>query len=336
MAECSKCGKQEMTFTCRYCGKKFCSKHRLPENHECEKLEEATKVSGSASESQWFEKKNLKQETVHGKLKEPEKPSMLNDVINTLKSNYTLAIIAVTVLSFGIQLLLPSYTELLTLSPALTDAAVQATNQAAEQINQQLISQGIGPRYAIPVLETSMSQTPWSLLTVMLVHGGLFHLFANMVTFYFFGTALERVTGGREMLKFYVLSGLIASIGYVVFRNVLFQLYGPMINGVPVLMPAVGASGAVVAVFAAVSVLYPDAEVLLYFFIPMKIKTALYLFAAIEGFNLVAKAVGITLPVIGGFASSAHLVGLAVGVVYGRKLRDQYRTGNGVLDLLGY
>jgi membrane associated rhomboid family serine protease len=98
--------------------------------------------------------------------------------------------------------------------------------------------------------------------------------------------------------------------------------------------PAVGASGAVVAVFGAVAMLYPTAEVLLYFFIPMKIRTALYLFGAVEGLNLVTKAFGVVLPVIGGFASSSHLAGLLIGVWYGRKIK--HRTNIGTLDLLGY
>jgi predicted nucleic acid binding AN1-type Zn finger protein len=37
LGRCSYC-KKILTFlphTCQYCGKKFCKKHRLPENHEC-------------------------------------------------------------------------------------------------------------------------------------------------------------------------------------------------------------------------------------------------------------------------------------------------------------
>ena len=41
MAECefSGCSKKEaLPFRCKYCGKSFCTQHRLPENHNCEKL----------------------------------------------------------------------------------------------------------------------------------------------------------------------------------------------------------------------------------------------------------------------------------------------------------
>jgi Uncharacterized membrane protein (homolog of Drosophila rhomboid) len=170
---------------------------------------------------------------------------------------------------------------------------------------------------------------PWTLLSVMVLHGSPFHLLANMVTLYFFGTALERVMDKADYLKFYIGSGVAASIGFVLFRNLL-EVSGQS----SALGPAVGASGAVVAVFAAVAMLYPDAEMLLYFIVPMKLKTGLYLFAALEGFNMLAKSAGVVLPVIGGFASSAHMAGLIVGYWYGKRLRDRYGSRLNVFDML--
>ena len=37
MKKCAYCGREleTMPFHCRYCGKEFCSQHRLPENHQC-------------------------------------------------------------------------------------------------------------------------------------------------------------------------------------------------------------------------------------------------------------------------------------------------------------
>ena len=38
--ECQKCGEETfLPFRCPYCGGYFCSEHRLPENHECPKIE---------------------------------------------------------------------------------------------------------------------------------------------------------------------------------------------------------------------------------------------------------------------------------------------------------
>lgn len=321
MADCSKCGKEAMTFTCKYCGEKFCSEHRLPENHSCESMEEEIEKQKEQDSNKWFEEKKVKKPAPSQITnKKREKPSMLQDIKNTFSRNYTLAIIAVTVVSFFMQYFIPGYNDLLVLSPALTETAVQATNNVA---GGQLLSY-------------SLVQKPWTLLTVVLAHGGLFHLFANMITFYFFGTPTERLIGSKKLLKFYLAATLVSSLGYIISRNILFEFYGPMVNSLPTLMPAVGASGAVVATFAVVAMLYPEAEVLLYFIVPMKIRTALYAFIGLEMFNFLAKAFGYYLPLIGNFASSAHLAGLAVGIWYGKKLQDKYARKTSVFDPLGY
>ncbi|WP_347720936.1 rhomboid family intramembrane serine protease [Candidatus Nanohalovita haloferacivicina] len=314
MGECSKCGKKAMTFTCRYCNDKFCSEHRLPENHDCEGLEKGVKQEKEETRK-WFEEKKLKQETHKGQPKRP-KSSLARDAVRTIKNNATYGIIAVTVLSFLLQAS-TAYVNFMQLSPALSQAAVDAINAATGQ----------------QMLNSTLIKQPWTLLTVMLLHSGFFHLFANMVTFYFFGSVVEKTIGSRETLKIYVISGLAASIGFVLFRNILYYMYGPTVGGMPTLSPAVGASGAVIAFLGIVAMLYPEAEVLLYFFIPMKIRTAVLAFGGLEAINLLFKLGGVTLPVIGFFASSAHLTGLLVGLWYGKKLKERYGRKNSFFEV---
>lgn len=326
MAECSECGKQSMSFTCRYCGEKYCSEHRLPENHDCDglesgKKEEFTSKDQGGETQKWFNDKfsGKKQEATSERSKEFRKPGFFNETKRILKSNLILLVIGITGVSFMLHEALPVLKDFLTLSPALTQAAVEATNNAVGQT----------------VLTNDLLSMPWTILTVMLVHANLFHFLANMVTFYFFGSAVEKAVGGVEMLKMYIVSGIVASLAYIVFRNVIYQVYGPL-NGILSLSPAVGASGAVVAMLGIVAMLYPESEVLLYFVIPMKIKTAVYAFGGLELFNLVFKLVGINLPVIGGFASSAHLAGLAAGIYYGKKLQNRYGKRSSVFNPIGY
>lgn len=301
MAECSKCGDDAMTFTCKYCGKKFCSKHRLPENHNCDSMEEEIEKQ---KEKKWFREDEVKNPAPSQVTKKKKrKSSIFDEVKNVLSRNYTLGIIGVTVFVYLIQLML-----------------------------------GIGPGsnefYDLLVLQPGIEQVlsqPWTLVTVMFLHANEFHLFANMITLYFFGTAVEKSIGSKNFLKFYFASGIAASIGFVLFRNIL-----SLLGQTGALGPAVGASGAVIAMFAVVAMLYPEAEVLLYFIVPMKIKTALYAFGAFELFNLLTKVLGYTLPLVGGFASSVHLAGLAAGMWYGHKLQDRYQRKTSVFNPLGY
>lgn len=48
----------------------------------------------------------------------------------------------------------------------------------------------------------------WGPLTYMFVHAGLGHILVNMLTLFFFGSPLEERWGGREFLRFYLVSGL--------------------------------------------------------------------------------------------------------------------------------
>lgn len=315
MAECSECGKESMSFTCRYCGEKFCSEHRLPEKHDCNGLEET--VEEEKEEAQrWFKEEKVKNPAPSQKEKHYRKPTMKNELVRALKNNYVLSIIAVTTAVFSLQLLMgtsptsTSFYNLFVLEPALSNVLTQ----------------------------------PWTLLTVMFLHAGLFHLFANMITLYFFGKPVENFVGGTEFLKFYFGAGILSSLGYVFFRNLIGVLHGETLscavpgmcgNLLSTLGPAVGASGAVVACFAVVAMVYPEAEVLLYFVFPMKIRTALNIFIGIEGFNLVTKLLGYSLPYIGGFASSAHLAGIAVGLWYGKKLREKVGRRRTMFEIAG-
>ena len=301
MAECSECGKETMSFTCHYCGDKYCSEHRLPENHDCDGLdsgkkeeylgtEEEKEVEASKDEK-WFdekfEQKDVKQEVRRNKTK---RRGLGTDILDTLKNSYTLSLILVTSLAFVMQFILPS-----------------------SWINNLVLN---------PEFNTVLTR-PWTLISVMFLHGGLFHLMANMITFYFFGRLVENAMGSMKLLKFYFGTGIVASLAYVLMSNIYYLLHGAAFtSGISTLTPAVGASGAVVAAVGAVAMLYPDAEVLLYFVIPMKIQTAVKAFGAMEVINVLFKLSGTTLPVIGGFASSAHLAGLFIGIIIGKKMRS--------------
>ena len=57
---CAYCKKkiEGIPFTCSYCGKDFCSDHRLPEKHECEELKRQKKHNDQYYVEKFGEKKN--------------------------------------------------------------------------------------------------------------------------------------------------------------------------------------------------------------------------------------------------------------------------------------
>lgn len=143
---------------------------------------------------------------------------------------------------------------------------------------------------------------PWTLITYMFLHNGLFHLLFNMLVLYFFGTALERRVGNRQLLAIFFTAGILSAIGYTFLTQPIFNMSpGPM----------VGASGAIYGVFAALTILEPDIRVYVYF-VPMKLKHALVLFAIFDFLMINSSDM---------IAHTAHLSGLFVGLYMGFRIK---------------
>src|SRR5688500_16078715 len=53
---------------------------------------------------------------------------------------------------------------------------------------------------------------PWSFVTYMFLHGGLGHIFFNMLSLFFFGPRLESRLGGRAFLGLYFASGIMGAV----------------------------------------------------------------------------------------------------------------------------
>ena len=56
---------------------------------------------------------------------------------------------------------------------------------------------------------------PWTIVTNLFIHGGLWHLLANMLTLYFFGRYLSRLIGDSKLLIVYFAGGILGNILYI-------------------------------------------------------------------------------------------------------------------------
>lgn len=163
----------------------------------------------------------------------------------------------------------------------------------------------------------------WRAVTYTFVHGGIFHIFFNMLALYFFGPMVESVLGGKRFLAFYLLCG---AAGAALFTVLVYALPGLMF---PAGMPAhwaqlIGASGCVMGVLIAGAMIAPDQQVMLLFPpIPMKLRTMAIVFVAID---FLAVAVGGS----NAGGSVAHLGGAAFGFVL-----FKYRSVLGAVDRVG-
>ncbi|MFQ5674557.1 MAG: rhomboid family intramembrane serine protease [bacterium] len=158
--------------------------------------------------------------------------------------------------------------------------------------NEELIVQwlGLSPQKALLKFHI------WQFGTYMFLHGGVVHLFFNMLFLWMFGCEVERTLGSKEFLKIYAISGLGAGLLHTFFS------FDSIV---------VGASGAIYGIMVAFAVLFPDRVItlLLFFFLPINIK-AKYLVMVFVGISL------LSLGSNDGVAHFAHLGGAAVSFAY--------------------
>jgi len=164
---------------------------------------------------------------------------------------------------------------------------------------------------------------PHQLITYMFLHGGWDHIIFNMFALWMFGAVLENVWGSKRFLIFYVACGVGAGILHLI---VLYFEMAPVMevfHSLPaetqqslaysdrfvVNVGTLGASGAIFGCLAAFGYLFPNQYVYFYFFIPIKVKWFVLLYAGMELYLGVANSAGDNV------AHWAHLGGALVGFV---------------------
>ncbi|MDK1020336.1 MAG: rhomboid family intramembrane serine protease [Candidatus Hydrogenedentes bacterium] len=138
----------------------------------------------------------------------------------------------------------------------------------------------------------------WTPLTYMFVHGGLQHLFFNMLLLFFFGPDVERLLGTRQFLRFYFLCG---------FVGVLLNLLSAYLFGIHVSI--VGASGAIMGVVVAFAIADPDRQIFLFPLpFPITARAMVIFFIVIDLLTVASGARGTSV--------ATHLGGMAVSFAY--------------------
>jgi hypothetical protein len=134
----------------------------------------------------------------------------------------------------------------------------------------------------------------------MFVHGGFMHLALNMYTLWLFGRRLEHMWGAGQFTRFYLWCGLGGLLAHV------------LIVGDGAVL--IGASGAIMGVMLGYAVHWPDDEVFLFGIVPMKVRTLVALFVALNLFSGIMNLGSSG----GGIAYFAHLGGIAFAFLYMR------------------
>lgn len=161
---------------------------------------------------------------------------------------------------------------------------------------------------ALPALLNDFIWVPWSIISYMFLHGGLWHVVFNMYLLFWFGRIFGDFMGDKRLASLFFMGGIAGGILYLLVYNLLF-LGGEQ-------MPStilIGSSAAVMAIVVASGARFPDYTVHLLFFGAVKLKyLALVIF-------LISTVLDFTSNMGG---KIAHIGGAAMGYIYVRGLQQ--------------
>ncbi len=179
-------------------------------------------------------------------------------------------------------------------------------------LEQSVLLYGMVPyEFFHPETAKAGVHTYLTLFTSMFMHGGLFHLGANMLYLWVFGRNIEDDFGHFLFLLFYLAAGALATLAFV---------YAYQSSPIPL----VGASGAIAGVLGAYFLRFPASRIytlviiiILIRIIPIPAFLVLGLWFAVQ---IGSCAVACTTPVgaagQSGVAFLSHIAGFVVGMIY--------------------
>ena len=167
-----------------------------------------------------------------------------------------------------------------------------------------------GQRVLIPGLQPTPISVYVTLLTSMFMHGGFAHIFGNMLFLWIFGDNVEHRMGHVRYLIFYLVCGVLASLAHVITSVMLAT------NASSLLIPSLGASGAISGVLGAYIVLHPHRRVTVILFrfltdVPAYVAIGIWFaFQLISGLGILGGG-----SEMGGVAYAAHIGGFIAGLL---------------------
>jgi len=182
--------------------------------------------------------------------------------------------------------------------------------QGHDIVTPARVVQYMGQRIVIPGLGPTPGSVYFTLFTSMFMHGGFMHLGGNMLFLWIFGDNIEDRLGHVKYLIFYLLCGVIASLAHVFTTGVFATSESAL------LVPSLGASGAISGVLGGYILLHPKRRVTVILFrfltdVPAYVAIGIWFaFQLISGLGMFGGG-----SQSGGVAYAAHVGGFLAGLV---------------------
>jgi membrane associated rhomboid family serine protease len=161
--------------------------------------------------------------------------------------------------------------------------------------------------FILPAEVDRILDRPWTVLTYMFMHDGVFHMLGNVLWLWAFGYILQDLAGNSKLVPLFLYGGFAGAVFFVVTNNV-FPVLASQIDG----RTLQGASAGVMAIAIATTALAPDYRIfpMLNGGIPLWILTIIFViidFASIPSEN--------------GGGHIAHIGGALIGLVFVLQLK---------------
>jgi membrane associated rhomboid family serine protease len=166
-----------------------------------------------------------------------------------------------------------------------------------------------GQEVLVPGLKATPLSVYLTLILSMFMHGGIAHIAGNMLFLWIFGDNLEHTLGHVRYAIFYFVCGIIASLAHVM-TTVMFAT-----DPSSLLIPSLGASGAISGVLGGYLVVHPKRRVTVILFrfltdVPAYVAIGMWFaFQLINGLGILGGG-----SQLGGVAYAAHIGGFIAGV----------------------
>jgi len=174
----------------------------------------------------------------------------------------------------------------------------------SEDPNVNLFANWIYDNFTMLPAEILQGKNLHTLFTSMFLHADIFHIGGNMLYLYIFGDNIEDFLGHLRFLLFYFVCGLVADLAHIL----------SITSTAGLLIPTLGASGAISGVMGAYILLYPRARIetltLTFVITVVSIPAVFFL-----GFWFILQLLYTWLGMGGNVAYWAHIGGFVAGMI---------------------
>ena len=160
---------------------------------------------------------------------------------------------------------------------------------------------------SLPASFSEIISQPWSVVTYMFLHKGLFHMLMNMLVLYFGSQIFIQFLNQKKLVTVYLLGGLSGGIIYILAFN-LFPVFKEVLPN----SMALGASASVMAILIAAATYVPNFVVRLVFIGNVKLKYIAMGYLVLDLINIQGANSG---------GHIAHLGGAIFGFFYIQQLK---------------